>query len=761
MVARRSARATSAHVPVDGPDGVLPSVGAGSVARQALLDVLEAPAAVAVFAPLGFGKTTLLVQHARRQRRPVVWITLDEHDDDPVLLISKIVASLERVAPVDRGLRRAVAAPGASVWAGLVPRLVAALADAKPCLLVFDDVHAVSSEEVFDVITWLALQSPSESQVIVAGRADAGSQLGRLRVSRDVLEIGPEALAFTDAEAAGLLLGSGIAVSDVDAATLNARCEGWPAGLRLAALSHGDHDDARLSPFPGLSGRDRVVADYVRTELLATLAPEQAEFMLQTSALHRLSPALCDFVLRRSGSGTMLRVLERSNAFITAIDREEHWYRCHDLVRETLISELERQEPAMPSEYRRRAAEWHAANQLAVEAVHYRQDAGDDAATVRMMAFYLQEEYGRGHTSTIMGWTRWAEERDLLAADPDLAVSAALVCSINGEPQRAMRFARALDASDGDPASGSDRRDLRALQAMIRAYFCERDASEALVDAQLALRTIPKDDRWHRPACLALGLAHIMDGDAEAADAVLSEIAVEGMIEGIAPNARAAGLGLRARSALESGDLDQARSYLTTGTEVRRIGALEGQGLQALQDALLARLAIAEGRHDDGHELLRRAQKLRHLLTWAVPSVAVITRLELAKVHLALADAPGARALVLEIQDILHMRPRLGVLIEEVDSVRSQLAEVRGGTAGVSTLTGAELRLVPMLATHLTFAEIGRRLGVSDNTVKSQAMSVYRKLDATSRGEAVRHAVRAGLIDPAAVTAIVLASGLD
>ena len=750
-----------AHAPTTGgPAGVWPSVAAGSVAREALLGSLEKPTAVVVFAPLGFGKTTLLVQHARRQRRPVVWVTLDKHDDDPVVLINKVVAALGRVVPVGRGLRRAVAAPGASVWAELVPRLVAALADAEPCLLVFDDIHEPSSEEALDVLTWLVLQSPSQSQVILAGRADAGSRLSRLRLSRDVLEIGSGELAFTDAEAARSLRGSGIDVSDVHAARLNARCEGWPAGLRLAALSRAGDASGSSTP-PVLTGSDRVVSDYVRTELLAHLSPEQAAFMLGTSALRRLSPALCDFVLRRSGSGTMLRSLERSNAFITAIDREEHWYRCHDLVRETLISELERQEPAMPAEYRRRAAEWHAANQLVVEAVHYRQDAGDDAATVRTMASYLQEEYGRGHTSTIMGWTRWAEERDLLGADPDLAVSAALVCSINGEPQRAMRFARALEAAEGDPASGSDRTDLRALQAMIRAYFCERDTGAALEDAQVAIRSIPKDDRWHRPACLALGLAHIMGGAAEAADAVLSEIAVEGMIEGIAPNGRAAGLGLRARHALQRGDLDQARSLLATATEVRRVGALEGQGLQALQDALLARLAIAEGRHDDARDLLRRAQQLRQLLTWAIPSMAVIVRLELAKAHLALADAPGARTLVLEIQDILHMRPKLGVLVEEVGAIRSQLAVVRGGTAGASTLTGAELRLVPMLATHLTFAEIGRRLSISDNTVKTQAMSVYRKLDATSRGEAVGHAVRAGLIDPAAVTAIVLATAVD
>ena len=215
-------------------------------------------------------------------------------------------------------------------------------------------------------------------------------------------------------------------------------------------------------------------------------------------------------------------------------------------------------------------------------------------------------------------------------------------------------------------------------------------------------------------------------------------------------------LGMRARLALARSDLTAARGHLEAADRIRQIGALGEQGPQALQDALSARVAIAMADPEEARRRLAHTQMLRPQLTWALPGLALITRLELARAHLSLADAPGARTLVLEIGDILHRRPDLGVLNDEVDEIRAQMSEMRVGLVGASTLSGAELRFFPMLGTHLTVAEISHRLGISENTVKYHVGSVYRKLDAPTRGEAVEHAARAGLIDPAAMTAIVL-----
>ena len=136
-----------------------------------------------------------------------------------------------------------------------------------------------------------------------------------------------------------------------------------------------------------------------------------------------------------------------------------------------------------------------------------------------------------------------------------------------------------------------------------------------------------------------------------------------------------------------------------------------------------------------------RAQRLRPRLGAMIPWLSLRTRFDLIRVHLALGDGGGARTLMAEARDILTLRPDMGTLVDERDELEARLAAVRGGRAGASTLTMAELRVLPLLTTHLTFREIGERLFVSQNTVKTQSISIYRKLDATSRSEAIDRAV--------------------
>jgi len=136
------------------------------------------------------------------------------------------------------------------------------------------------------------------------------------------------------------------------------------------------------------------------------------------------------------------------------------------------------------------------------------------------------------------------------------------------------------------------------------------------------------------------------------------------------------------------------------------------------------------------------------MLTYALPHVAVQARIGLIRVHLALADLAGARTLMREVDEVLRRRPGLGTLVEEAQALRAQLTEQRGTSSpGASALTAAELRLLPLLSTHLTFPEIGQELFVSRHTVKSQVNSIYRKLDASSRSQAVTRARQLGLLE--------------
>ncbi|MGB6583407.1 MAG: LuxR C-terminal-related transcriptional regulator, partial [Streptosporangiaceae bacterium] len=167
-----------------------------------------------------------------------------------------------------------------------------------------------------------------------------------------------------------------------------------------------------------------------------------------------------------------------------------------------------------------------------------------------------------------------------------------------------------------------------------------------------------------------------------------------------------------------------------------------------LVSAVQARTALHRGDIPAARRELVSAQRLRHLLTYALPYFAVQARIELARVHLALADLAGAKTLMREVDELLRRRPGLGTLTGQARVLRARLSEEHGsGAPGASALTGAELRLLPMLSTHLSFPEIAAELFLSPNTIKSQAISIYRKLGAASRSQAVTRSRELGLLE--------------
>ena len=167
-----------------------------------------------------------------------------------------------------------------------------------------------------------------------------------------------------------------------------------------------------------------------------------------------------------------------------------------------------------------------------------------------------------------------------------------------------------------------------------------------------------------------------------------------------------------------------------------------------IMHAAAARMALHQADRPGAGAELTRAQRLRPALTYAVPHLAVQARTELTKVHLALGDLAGARTLMREAEDILRRRPGLGVLAGQAGELRAELAHARGSSVpGASALTTAELRLLPLLTTHLSFPEIAAEMFLSRNTVKSTVNSIYRKLGTSSRSQAVARLRDLGLFE--------------
>jgi LuxR family transcriptional regulator, maltose regulon positive regulatory protein len=157
-------------------------------------------------------------------------------------------------------------------------------------------------------------------------------------------------------------------------------------------------------------------------------------------------------------------------------------------------------------------------------------------------------------------------------------------------------------------------------------------------------------------------------------------------------------------------------------------------------------VAIQQGDLGQAERDLTRAQQLRPHLTHALPYYAVQARLELIRAYLALTDVAAARTVLREVDDLLRWRPDLGTLADQAGQLRSQLDHIHGDVIGASLLTIAEQRLLPLLPTHHSFREIGQRLHLSQHTVKTQAMSIYRKLGVSSRSEAIQCARTLGLL---------------
>jgi LuxR family maltose regulon positive regulatory protein len=722
-----------------------PPARPGMVARTGLVDRLlasDAVPVVGVVAPVGYGKTTLLAQWAQRTAHRVGWVSVDERDNDPAVLLTYLAVALDRVEPIDPRVIRGLAGLGASIM-GAVPRLAAAMAAMTgPVALVLDHLEVLENQACLDVVAELAAQLPPGAQLLVASRVRPPLPVGLLRVQGQVVELGVEELAMDDREARALLEGAGVGLDDAEVDELIGRTEGWPVGLYLAALAH-KAGGPRRPAWAGFTGDDRFMADYLRSELLARLPPELVAFLTRTAVLERMSGPLCDAVLEATGSAQVLASLEESNLLLVPLDRQRRWYRYHHLFHELLVAELDRREPDLVPALHHRAAGWCEANGLPETAIDHAQAAGDADRVARLVWQLAMPAYGAGRVDTTRRWFGWFEDQGLLGRYRSVAVLGAWLHALVGQPAAAERWA---DAAEQGPVGGTlpDGLTGQSYLALLGALLCRNGLDRMRADTQAALAELSPGSQWRPTAQLLEGIGYLLAGETDRADPILAHAAEVATEAGALP-AAAVALAERSLVAMDQQDWQQAATLAEQASGVVRAGALDGYVASALVHAVAARVAVHQGEVRQAQEQLARATRLRPLLTYALPYFAVQTLLELGRVCLALDDGAGARVVLRQARDVLRRRPDLGILPGQVDELRSKLDSNRGGAVGVSSLTAAELRLLPLLPTRLTFAEIGERLYVSQHTVKTHASSVYRKLGVSSRSQAVQRLQEFGL----------------
>jgi LuxR family transcriptional regulator, maltose regulon positive regulatory protein len=326
-----------------------------------------------------------------------------------------------------------------------------------------------------------------------------------------------------------------------------------------------------------------------------------------------------------------------------------------------------------------------------------------------------------------------------------VAVIAGLYNAISGRAAEADRWSDAAERASYEGTLPDGSASIDAWRALLRAQRCRQGVARMRADAELAVATLARGSQFWPNALLLLGVARLMAGEVDEADELFADVVEEGVALGAADGVAVA-LSERAAIAVGRGAWVQAEELTNRAVRFVRQTRTEEYTTSAIVHALAARVALHRGDAPGAEDFLARAQRQRLRLTHALPHLATQTRLELARAYLMRADAAGVSTMLREFDAILRRQPDLGTLGGQADELRASLTTMRAEAPGASTLTEAELRLLPYLGTHLSFREVGERLFVSRHTVKSHAMAVYRKLNVTSRNEAVERSRALGLL---------------
>ncbi|HSB00138.1 MAG TPA: hypothetical protein VLE49_05775, partial [Anaerolineales bacterium] len=431
----------------------IPSIRLKQVDRPRLIEQLNQgldKALILVSAPAGYGKTTLISNWLRETNLPSSWVSLDENDNDLLHFLQYFIAALQRVIPgigADLlGMLRGMQPAPIDTFMNLLVNKITE--HATPFILVLDDFHLIQAQPILEMVTFLLEHRPPQMHLVLLTRTDPPFPLSRLRVRNQLIEIRADHLRFTPAEITIFLNEvMGLKLHADDVATLEARTEGWIAGLQLAALSMRGTKNLHNFIY-AFAGSHRYIMDYLAEEVLQ-LQPESIRlFLLKTSILDRMNGPLCDSLLKLDGTASFngqaaLEFLEQMNLFVIPLDDEKHWYRYHHLFADVLNQYLEKQFPDQLRDLHRRAAQWYGQNGYISEALQHSLAAGDQDFAVQLI-----EQNGcmlmmRGEAFTLLNWIEAVESRS--DARPWLAILTAWAYALTGHPDRVEPSLQSVD----------------------------------------------------------------------------------------------------------------------------------------------------------------------------------------------------------------------------------------------------------------------------------------------------------------------------
>ena len=693
---------------------------------------------VLVCAPAGYGKSTLVAQWSDLDPRPSGWVQLGRGDNDPVVLLAHVVAALERTGPVCDELLEELSGRMPRIDEVAIPLLAADLGERDPFVLVLDDVHVITAERSRAVLAFLVDEVRSGCQLVLVTRGDPGVQLGRLRASGDLVEIGTALLALDPTETRDVAASAGLELSQAEAGALWERTEGWAAAVALATLALRGRDDGALRA-AGLSGDQRQIADYLLEEVLERQPDHLKSFLLGTSILDRMTAPLCDAVLGTRDAADSLEDLARCNAFVVSLDDHRDWYRYHHLFRiSSARSSSGATRRCSPCTSDGQQVGARGTDRLARRSpTRMRPAISLTQAESRLRTGTSSQAAGRSRacgSGLIAAPTRRSSQTrscrsrprgcsGFSARRPERGGSSLRPSGLRSTwhpPTGHLRFARHSRASEAPWLRTASRRCCAMLSSASRL---RRRWARNVLSAPVApwvRRTFSWASRRRQSPCCA---SHSRFRQTGPSSATLGS----------------------SRWAIWSSRL---QSWAIG--ETRNDGSSKRAGWSAqqhLHDTIYGAIAYAAGAlahnqrgdHSEAARQLENVRRLRPLLR-AGPWLNADLALRCADISLDLGDVTGALEHAQVAGDVLQGYPDAGTLPARLQRLQARIR--RGEDYG---FTPAELRLVAFLRTHLSLQDIADRLHLARPTVKTHVASIYGKLGVTSRSDAVEVIEQAGL----------------
>ena len=722
------------------------------IGREALVARLsDAPGArlALIRAPAGWGKSTLLSQwrSAEEGKRWFAWVTLDSSDSDPIRFWAYAVEALRSVAPElgsrSLGLLRA---PGVDLVSEMLPVLIGELeVFQRPLVLALDDYHQLEGGAVHAGMRRLLEYLPDHVCVAIATRTEPPLQVPRLRARGQLVEVDADELRFSGTEA-GVLLNEllGLELGDEDVAALHQRAEGWPAAVYLAGLSLRNRAD-RHEFIVRFAGDDRHIVDYLGEEVLADLDPDTRELLLRTSILERVNGPLCDAIADTSGSARKLETLARSNLFVVPLDERRDWYRYHHLFRACLNAELRLESAELIPELHRRASSWFQRAGEVTEAINHAIAGQDFPAASELLAAHWNEVVSMGGLRTVEMWLMALPEH-VVIGDARLCLARAWTSFAKGALEEVLPCIENAEAApvpgpllDGTTSVASGAATLRASYWLRMGDFGK---TVSYAREALALEHGP----WRAISANCLGTAfYWLDETAQARQQLEATIEVG---RELVPLVALVAVGLLALLDCERQDWNGVSRRLNAARQMIEAGGLREYWMTAGVE-LAAGLA-SEHRGDLAGAEMAMARSLVLYRRGQAPVETANALLHLARVHVRQRTDAVARDEIDEAAMLIRSCPDPG------PRVRRLLSQARGRSpmearstprlTGGEELSEGEFRVLRLLASDLTQREIGAELYLSLNTIKSHTRSIFRKLGASSREQAVARARELELI---------------